>query len=315
MTRLRHEDAHTTGFLRYCLDEAVTSLRRRWRVALLSTLLLAAAVFVLASYLLASQELRRVTARMNAAAELSVYLSRQAGPGTRDGVEAELRRSAIVASYDLIDAARATERFLQDFPELRDIVATLPEGPFGAVVEVRLTPEATDTDIAALVDRLSTEPGVDDVIYDREVLARVLTTVRLAQQVGGTLAVLLAIAATAAVAAVLRLAYYARRDEIEVLALLGAPPRAVTGPFVVEGLLQALAGTVLALVALRVGLAVGTQAAAQWLAALDLQAMPYLSWPLVAALCAGGAIAGAAAGWLAAREPRESAPIDLTVDA
>jgi len=305
VSRVRHEERHATGFVRYCLREALTSLQRRWRVALLSTLLLAAAVFVLAAYLLASEQLGLVTTRMNEAAELSIYLARDAGPGTRDGVEAELRRQPIVARYELVDAAQATERFLRDFPELEDVVTGLPDGPFGAVVEVRLTPAATERDIATLVGRLSLEPGVDDVIYDRDVLARVLATINLAQRVGGALAALLALAATIAVAAVLRLAYYARRDEIEVLGLLGAPPRAVTGPFVVEGMLQALAGTIAALVALRVVLAVGAQAASRWLATLNLEAMPYLSWPSIAWLCVGGVLAGACAGWLAAREPRD----------
>lgn len=303
MKRTRRDDTHAPGFLRYCLEEALTSLHRRWRLALLSTLLLSAAVFVLAGYLLASQELGAVIARMNEAAELSVYLSRDAGPGTRDGVEAALRRQTGVASWDVVDAAQATERFMRDFPELRDVVTSLPEGPFGAVVEVRLAPSATEDDITVLVASLRAEPGVDDVIYDREVLARILTTAQVARRIGGTLAVLLACAAIAAVAAVLRLAYYARRDEIEVLGLLGAPPRSVTGPFVAEGLLQALAGMTVALLALRVVLAVGGQAASRWLAALDLQAVPYLSWPAVLLLAVGSAGAGAIAGWLAAREP------------
>jgi cell division transport system permease protein len=305
VTRVRHEEHHTTGFLRYCFNEAVTSLRRRWRIAVASTMLLAAAMFVLAGYLLASEQFGLVVGRMNAAAELSIYLARDAGPGTRDGVEAELRRQPIVARYDLVDAAQATERFLRDFPELRDVVTSLPEGPIGAVVEVRLTPAATDEDIATLVERIRREPGVDDVIYDRDVLARVLATINLAQRVGGVLAALLALAATVAVAAVLRLAYYARRDEIDVLGLLGAPSRAITGPFVVEGMLQATVGTVLALVALRGVLAIGARAADRWLTTLNLEAMPYLSWRAIVALCVGGVLAGACAGWLAAREPRD----------
>lgn len=312
MSRMRHEETHATGFLRYCVREAVTSLRRRWRVALLSTLLLAAAVLVLAAYLLVSEQLNVVAARMNAAAELSVFLARDAGPGTRDGVEAELRRQPVVARYELVDAARVTERFVRDFPELRDVLTHLPEGPFGAVVEVQLTPDATEHDIATLVSKLRLEPGVDDVIYDRDVLARVLATINLAQRVGGTLAALLALAATIAVAAVLRLAYYARRDEIDVLGLLGAPPRAVTGPFIVEGVLQALAGTVVALVVLRVVLVVGAQAAARWLATLNLEAMPYLSWTTMVWLSLGTALAGAAAGWLAAREPRDGHVLDVS---
>lgn len=314
MSPVRHEDTHAGGFLRYCLQEALTSVTRRWRVALLSTLLLSAAVFVLAAYLLASEQLAGVTTRMNAAAELSIYLERDAGPGVRDGVEAALRRETAVARYELIDAAQSTDRFLRDFPDLRDVVTSLPDAPFGAVVEVRLAPEATERDVEALVGRLRLESGVDDVIYDREVLARVLATVNLAQRVGGVLALLLILAATAAVAAVLRLAYYARRDEIDVLALLGAPPRAVTGPFMVEGLLQALAGTLVALVVLRLALLLGTRAASRWLTALDLQSMPYLSWSAVGTLGLGTMLAGALAGWLAAREPRTPPGADRGVD-
>ena len=51
MSARRHEDANAVGFLRYCFDEARTSLTRRWRVTLLSTLLLGAAVFVMAAAL------------------------------------------------------------------------------------------------------------------------------------------------------------------------------------------------------------------------------------------------------------------------
>ena len=117
--------------------------------------------------------------------------------------------------------------------------------------------------------RLRAAAGVDDVVYDRDVLRRVLLTVTTVRRVVTTLAALLALAAFAAVAAVLRLGYYARRDEIDVLGLIGAPPRAISGPFVAEGMFQAAAGTVLALVLLRVAVwAVGQGPASAWARAL-----------------------------------------------
>jgi cell division transport system permease protein len=305
VTRARHEDTNTTGFVRYCVDEAIVSLRRRWRVATLSTLLLAMAVFVLAAYALASQQLAAVAARMNAAAELSVYLDPFAPPGARDGLETLLRREPAVQRADVVDAAQAAERFLRDFPELADVVRGLPDGPFGAVVEVRLSPEATNRDIDALVGRLRQQPGVDDVIYDREVLSRVLATVQVLQRTGGVLTLLLALAATGVVAAVLRLAYYERRDEIDVLALLGAPPRSITGPFVVEGMLQALIGAVVALVSLMIlAVSVG-QVAARWMAIAEIDTLPRLSLTTSALIVLGAIVVGGLAGWLASREPRE----------
>jgi cell division transport system permease protein len=303
MSARRHEDAHSVGFLRYCLDEAWTSITRRWRVALLSTGLLAAAVFVVGAALGASSALRDVTTRMTQAAELSVFLSREASDAERDGAARIISGDAAVASAEVLDADAATARVTRDFPDLAGVITALPERPFGAVVEARLAPSATEAQVDALVARVRTAPGVDDVVYDREVLRRVLLTVTTARRVVTGLAVLLALAAFAAVAAVLRLGYYARRDEIDVLGLLGAPMRAVSGPFVAEGLLQAAAGAALALVALRVALwAVWRGPAAAWARALELPDVPFLSWQQMLTLAAVTLVAGALAGWVGSRE-------------
>lgn len=303
MSMRRREDAHTVGFVRYCLDEASTSLRRRWRVALLSTLLLAAAVLVIAAALAASGALRDVTTRMTEAAELSVYMSRDATTAQRDGAAQVARADAAVATADVLDAEAATARVTADFPDLASVITALPERPFGAVIEARLASSATEAQVEALVARLQASPGVDDVIYDREVLRRVLLTVSTVRRVVTTLAVLLALAAFAVVAAVLRLGYYARRDEIEVLGLVGAPPRAITGPFVAEGVVQAAVGTIVALVALRVGTwAVWRGPAAAWARALELPDVPFLTWQHVLTLSMATLVAGALAGWVGSRE-------------
>ncbi|MCC6164770.1 MAG: FtsX-like permease family protein [Acidobacteria bacterium] len=303
MSSRRHEDTHAVGFLRYCLDEAWTSLRRRWRVASLSTMLLAAAVFVLAAALSASTALRDLTTRMTEAAELSVYLARDASTADRDAAAQATRDDAAVAAVEVLDADQATTRVTEDFPDLAGVITALPERPFGAVVEARLAASATEAQVDALVERLRALPGVDEVAYDRDVLRRVLLTVTTVRRVVTALALLLALAAFAAVAAVLRLGYYARRDEIDVLGLLGAPPRAISGPFVAEGILQALAGTVVAVVLLRVALWVVWQGpAAAWARALDLPYAPFLTWQHLLTLGAATVLAGALAGWVGARE-------------
>jgi cell division transport system permease protein len=303
MSARRHEDANPVGFFRYCVDEARTSLTRRWRVALLSTLLLGAAVFVMAAALGASVALRDVTARMTQAAELSVYLSREATTTEREAAARIARGDPAVAVADVLDPDQATARVTADFPDLASVITALPEQPFGAVVEVRLAPTATAPQVDALVARLRAAAGVDDVIFDREVLRRVLLTVTTVRRVVTALAVLLALAAFAAVASVLRLGYYARRDEIEVLGLLGAPSRAISGPFVAEGVMQAAAGTVIALVLLRAAVWLVTRGAGSaWGEALALRDVGFLTWQHVLTLVAVTLLAGAAAGWVGSRE-------------
>lgn len=303
MSVRRHEDAHAVGFVRYCLDEATTSVRRRSRVALLSTMLLAATVTVVGAALSASAALRDLTARMTEAAELSVYLALEASAAERAAVAQAVRADPAVASADVLDEAQATARVTADFPDLADVITALPERPFGAVVEARLAASAEQAQVDALVARLRALPGVDDVSYDRDVLQRVLVTVSTVRRAVTTLALLLAVAAFATVAAVLRLGYYARRDEIEVLGLIGAPGRAISGPFVAEGMLQALAGTVLGLGLLRLGTwLLWRGPAATWARSLDLSEPPFLSGQYMLTLGAVTVLAGAIAGWIGSRE-------------
>lgn len=302
MSLRRRDETHAVGFVRYCLEEAWTAMTRRWRVALLSLLLIASAVFVVAAVLGISTALRDVTTRMTQAAELSVYLAREASDAQRDAAASIVRGAAVVAGVDVLDAAAATARMTRDVPDLAGVIAALPESPFGAVIEVRLASSATEAEVEALVARLRASPGVDDVIYDREVLRRVLLTIATARRVVTLLAALLALAAFAAVAAVLRLGYYARRDEIVVLGLLGAPLRAITGPFVAEGLLQAAAGLVLGLLALRVALwALWQGPAAAWARALEVPGVPLPSWQQMLTLAVATLVAGALAGWVGSR--------------
>ncbi len=138
MTARRREDVHAAGFLRYCLAEARLSLTRRWRVAALSTTLLAAAVLVVAAALVVSGVLRDVTTRMTEAAELSVYMARDASPAQRDAAATMTRADAAVAAADVLDTDQATARVIADFPDLAGVITALPERPFGAVIEVRL---------------------------------------------------------------------------------------------------------------------------------------------------------------------------------
>jgi cell division transport system permease protein len=303
MSTFRREDANPTGFLRYCLDEALTSLRRRWRVAVLSTLLLAAAVLVVGAALGVSAAMRDVSTRMTQAAELSVYLARDASPAQRSRAADLTRGDGAVAAVDLLDDAAATARVLADFPDLAGVIDALPERPFGAVIEARLSGSATEAQVESLVQRLRALEGVDDVAYDREVLRRVLltvTTVRRAVTIG---AILLALAAFGAVAAVLRIGYYARRQEIEVLGLLGAPPRAISGPFVAEGVLQAAVATAAGLAVLRLAWwGVWRGPAAAWARALELPDAPFLTWEQMLTLVVATLAAGAIAGWVGSRE-------------
>ena len=84
--------------------------------------------------------------------------------------------------------------------------------------EVRESTTAVDGFVSALHGM----GGVADVRYDREWLARLNLVVRMARIVATGIVALLAIASAMTVANVVRLTASARRDEIEIMQLVGA---------------------------------------------------------------------------------------------
>ena len=129
-----------------------------------------------------------------------------------------------------------------------------------------------------------------------------MALVGLVRGVGLVLAGILVIAAALTVASVVRLALYARRDEIEIMELVGAPLAYIRGPFVVEGVLQGGAGAVVALGVLwALYLAGSARYAPMATGLIDGSMMTFLPLQLCGLLLIGGMAVGCVGGLVAAR--------------
>lgn len=287
----------------YAFEEAWVSLRRSGRSALVSIGTIAIAFVALGGFLLLSVNLQRVIDESLRSAELSVYLREDANEPTRAALEAYLREQPVVLDVERVTKAGALERFLQDFPEMHDVTSSLPDNPFPASLEVRLRPDtASDAQAEALAQTLVGRTGVADVRYDRRWLARLQALVTGGRVVGGVVAGVLLLGAAFTVGAVVRLSLHARRDELEIMQLVGAPFAYIRGPAVVEGLLLGAAGALLALVvllALHTG--VGRSLGASLAGGVGLAALQFLGAREVLLMGGSGLGIGALAGWLAAR--------------
>ena len=103
------------------------------------------------------------------------------------------------------------------------------------------------------------------------------------------------------VAAVVRLSLYARRDEIEIMQLVGAPFTYIRGPFIMEGTLQGGVGAIAALVALAAGFfALRGQFLVPLAAAVNLSSITFLPAELAVLMVIGGMVVGCIGGLVAA---------------
>lgn len=287
----------------YAFDEAWASLRRSGRSALVSIGTIAIAFVTLGGFLLISVNVQGVLDRWLEAAEMSIYLQDTATNDERAALEQFLKAQPQVAAVEYVPRERALERFKADFPELKDVAAGVGENPFPSSIEVRLrSASAGDASAEALSRDVSGRPGVADVRYDRRWLSRLVGIVTGARFAGAVVAAILMLGAAFTVGAVVRLSLYARRDELEIMQLVGAPFSYIRGPSIVEGLLLGGIGAAFALAI--VGFLYSMLV--RWLGAdlgglTGLTQLRFLGVSEVLVMLLGGVGVGALAGTVASR--------------
>ena len=288
--------------LRYAVEEAVASLWRGRQSGMLSTGTIALALFVLGGFLLVTANLAQLGEEWSRAAEMSVYVKDGTAPADRSTIERTLASAPIVASHEFVSKEEALARFRKTFGELSASIDGLGENPLPASYEIRLRADvATRGGVEDLGEKLRQTAGVADVRYDQQWLDRLLGAVTFVRGVGLLLGSVLTIAAALTVANVVRLALYARRDEIDIMQLVGAPQSYIRGPFVMEGILQGGLGALASLVALGAGfLLLRGRYLAPLASTINLGSVRFLSAELCVLLVVGGMIVGCFGGLVAA---------------
>ena len=296
--------------LEYAFRQGAASLWRSRGSSAFAVLAITLALVVLGVLLLVTWNAEQLLSRWTSASEFSIYLADDATSEQRGTVESMIDGSGVSAGREYVSKAQALTRFRQEFAELASLAEGLDDNPFPASIEVRVSEGAErDGRADALIKKVVQLPGVVDVRYDRDWLARVASGLDTTRAVGMALALLMGLAAAVTVATVVRLGLQARHDEIEIMELVGAPVAYIRGPFVAEGFLQGGIGAVLAILFLWLSHALAN---AWWgtelRALLDGEALRFLPVRLSALLIGGGMLVGStgglAAAWRAGSDPR-----------
>ena len=285
--------------LSYAWQEAVVSLGRAKWTLLLSIATIAVAFAMLGAFRIVSGTVTRVAETWTQSAEMSIYLDDVVSEPERTAIRQKLEGEPGVAGVTLVTKEEALARFGAEFPELGDVTASLEANPFPAAFEVRLTEAGMAERAQALATTVTTLPGVADVRYDQRWLARLIAVLTALRTAGWVAAVALILGAATTVVAVVRLSFEARRDEIGIMALVGAPVAFIRGPFVMEGAIQGALGALVALGGLAAMGRALSRALGPAATALGPDSVRALALPEAVALVTAGAVVGAAAGLLA----------------
>ena len=234
-----------SAWLTQHLQCAVASLGALWRAplgTLLTVGVIGVALALPLALLLLVQELQGVSTHFGSNFEVSAFLHQEMDEGRGDEVARTLAARADVAGTRVIGRRQA----LAEFRAAAGVVGTVEgledDNPLPVVVVV--TPSAHDRgSLDRLVAELSEMPQVESVLAERAWLDRLDAVLAVAGRALWVFAGLLGAGVMLVVGNTLRLTVEARRAEVEIAKLFGASDAFVRRPFLYQGLLYGVGGS------------------------------------------------------------------------
>lgn len=234
----------------YALREALQALRRAPMLTLLSAMMIALSLLVIGLFGLVTSNIQSGLNQLESRVEIVAFLRDNADYNAVRIAQQEIDKLPEVRETRYISRAQALEIAKQELPEFRTVFAGLDQNPLPASLEIALHPGQRGPEVVKRVaDRVGTYPFVEQVSYGQDWLGTVYLLRRVAAAASMVLGVAFALVAALIIGAAVRMAIFARRDEIIIMRLVGATDAFVRRPFLIEGLGTGLVGGILAVLA------------------------------------------------------------------
>jgi cell division transport system permease protein len=290
----------TASVLGFLAGEALRDLVRAGWITISSVLLITLSLLTIGGFWVFSTNLGEAVARWREQLRVIVYLKEEPPPASVGALMERIRSEGGVARIEFVSKAEALRRLKRELGAQAAVAGMLPN-PLPASLEVTphasaSTPEAT----GALIQRLASMPEVSEVQGGTEWVERLAQFQRLLQLIGLGIGGVLVLAAVLTVTTATTLVLYARRDELDIMRLVGVPEAVIRLPLLLQGIGQGLLGAILALLGLIVGYRLvrpGVEPLVNL--TLGLPHMTFLSATAIVTLLGSGALLGAVGGWLA----------------
>ncbi len=238
--------------LLYLLREAMTNLHANRGNVMIGIVTTAFTLVCFGVFLLLYLNIKNLTGTLQGDIEVIVYLDPEASEQVVSLVQKRLRTEPAAVALTFVSKEQALREFSEQFPEESLLLEGMEGNPLPASLVVNLSPRFLDTEsLGAFAERVKQLPGVTHVAYSQDwvdTLALVVSYFELGAVVIGTI---LAVATVTIIANTIRLSLHTRKEEIEILRLIGATGAFIAIPYVIEGMILGAVGGGLSLALLK----------------------------------------------------------------
>ncbi len=230
-----------------------------WRtpvVSLASVLTLTVTLFVVGSLLLGSAFLDSTLKNIEDQVDISVTFTPDATESDVLAFKDSLSKLPEVSVVEYLSRDQELSSFRDRHKDNALIIQSLDEvgNPFGARLNIKSADPAHYETIAKFLDTQNSGDGSKDIIdhisFKKDVVDKLLQVIGSSRRMGVALSIVLIILSILVTVNTISLAIYTSREEISVMRLVGASDLYVRGPFMMEGVIAGVIGSILAMVLL-----------------------------------------------------------------
>lgn len=235
--------------IEYYIREVFISLRRNNWMSVASIGTVAVSLFIFGMFLMMVMNMNKLAENMESQVQINVYLLDKVDREQARDIEKDLKDIEGVESVGFVTKDEAMERFKDRLGDQKTLLDALDEtNPLPDSFEVTVTnPDLVKT----AAEKMEKLDGVECAKYGQDVMEHLFEITRLLRIFGFTLMLVLAFATLFIISNTIRLTVFARRKEIAIMKYVGATDWFIRWPFVMEGMVLGLFGSIIAAMVLR----------------------------------------------------------------
>lgn len=235
------------GRLGYFFYRALINIRQNVFVNVVTIGTITLALLIVSLFLLVFVNLEKAADNWSERVQVTVYFDHELTLQEQAAFRGRITSIPGTARIGYVSRDEALKRFKGRLRGQETLLEGVRSEILPTSLEIALKPSHRETrEVEAYVDDLKRIAGISEVQYGEEWVRRFNTFLNFMRLLGALLGGFLVIAVLFIVSNTIKLTIYARRDELEVMSLVGATRFFIKAPFLIEGIIQGGAGALLA---------------------------------------------------------------------
>ena len=227
--------------------EALLSFRRSALMTTAAILSITTILIIVGMFLLISINSSLFLKNLESQLEIVVYLEDNISQAEINNLKSNITSIDGIKEVKFVSKEEAYQYLLKNLGEQKDILSAIEKNPLPASFEIQVKDPKV---IEQIANRIAEFKKVEEVEYGQEIAEKLLNFTYVFRRAGMLVLALLVFASILIISNIIKITVYARRNEIEIMSLVGATSWFIKWPFIIEGFLQGFISAILSTIIL-----------------------------------------------------------------